>query len=153
VIHSKLNLRHVTTLKQVHLILFWENSYGLLENVLCVVLEVSEGLCGHDGVVGGSWWKDVNSPVTPAGGGEVTVQIGLCAGIAEGAEMHANWGPFLPKFRRSSALKVTVRTNISYNFYTFHPTAFKLSLCLTKHNAMKTYWGVELQLHALWTRR
>jgi hypothetical protein len=25
----------------------------------------------------------------------------------------------------------------------------KLSLCLTKHHAMKTYWGVEIQLHAL----
>jgi hypothetical protein len=25
----------------------------------------------------------------------------------------------------------------------------KLSLCLTKHHAMKTYWGVEVQLHAL----
>jgi hypothetical protein len=25
----------------------------------------------------------------------------------------------------------------------------KLSLCLTKHHAMKTYWGVEVKLHAL----
>jgi hypothetical protein len=24
----------------------------------------------------------------------------------------------------------------------------KLSLCLTKHHAMKTYWGVEVKLHA-----
>jgi hypothetical protein len=24
----------------------------------------------------------------------------------------------------------------------------KLSLCLTKYHAMKTYWGVEVQLHA-----
>jgi len=27
----------------------------------------------------------------------------------------------------------------------------KLSLCLTKHHAMKTYWGVEIQLHAFLT--
>jgi hypothetical protein len=27
----------------------------------------------------------------------------------------------------------------------------KLSLCLTKHHAMKTYWGVEVQLHAFLT--
>jgi hypothetical protein len=25
----------------------------------------------------------------------------------------------------------------------------KLSLCLTKHTAMKTYWGTEVQLHAV----
>jgi hypothetical protein len=25
----------------------------------------------------------------------------------------------------------------------------KLSLCLTKHHAMKTYWGVEVQIQAL----
>jgi hypothetical protein len=24
----------------------------------------------------------------------------------------------------------------------------KLSLCLTKHHAMKTYWGVEVKIHA-----
>jgi hypothetical protein len=32
----------------------------------------------------------------------------------------------------------------------------KLSLCLTKHNAIKAYWGMEVQLHAffdLGTRR
>jgi hypothetical protein len=27
----------------------------------------------------------------------------------------------------------------------------KLSLCLTKHHAMKTHWGVEVQLHAFLT--
>jgi hypothetical protein len=27
----------------------------------------------------------------------------------------------------------------------------KLSLCLTKHHAMKTYWGMEVQLHAFLT--
>jgi hypothetical protein len=27
----------------------------------------------------------------------------------------------------------------------------KLSLCLTKHHAMKTYWGVEVQLHTFFT--
>jgi hypothetical protein len=27
----------------------------------------------------------------------------------------------------------------------------KLSLCLTKHHAMKTYWGMEVYLHAFLT--
>jgi hypothetical protein len=27
----------------------------------------------------------------------------------------------------------------------------EMSLCLTKHHAMKTYWGVEVQLHAYLT--
>jgi hypothetical protein len=27
----------------------------------------------------------------------------------------------------------------------------KLSLCLTKHHAMKTYWGMEVWLHAFLT--
>jgi hypothetical protein len=27
----------------------------------------------------------------------------------------------------------------------------KMSLCLTKHHAMKTYWGLEVYLHALLT--
>jgi len=34
------------------------------------------------------------------------------------------------------------------NVFSLHCSKVKLSLCLTKHHAMKVYWGVEIYLHA-----
>jgi hypothetical protein len=41
--------------------------------------------------------------------------------------------------------------NIYIYIYVLHVKKVKLSLCLTKHHAMKTYWGVEEELHAFLT--
>jgi hypothetical protein len=38
-----------------------------------------------------------------------------------------------------------------FNLLTSTWKLVKLSLCLTEHNAMKAYWGVEVYLHAFLT--
>jgi hypothetical protein len=38
-----------------------------------------------------------------------------------------------------------------WQFCLFRHKKVKFFLCLTKHHAMKTYWGVEVQLHAFLT--
>jgi hypothetical protein len=62
---------------------------------------------------------------------------------------------YYPEFEINGAL------TIKLSFFFFAPQFIlkrivkcikvKLSLCLTKHHVMKTYWGVEVQRHAVLT--
>jgi hypothetical protein len=40
---------------------------------------------------------------------------------------------------------------IHYRIYILYTIYVKLSLCLTKHHYIKTYWGVKVELHAFLT--
>jgi hypothetical protein len=50
----------------------------------------------------------------------------------------------------STVLKMKTNTVALQNNFILK-VKVKLSLCLSQHHAMKTYWGVELQLHAFLT--
>jgi len=56
----------------------------------------------------------------------------------------------LPVFIQRNAPDLSVLSNTYKPYYRLHKVLrkgavkVKLSLCLTKHHAMKTYWGVEV---------
>jgi hypothetical protein len=63
------------------------------------------------------------------------------------------WVPFYFWYLTSKLFSssVGIAWNSDYIFQYSVTFNLKLSLCLTKHHAMKTYWGVEVYLHAFLT--
>jgi hypothetical protein len=64
------------------------------------------------------------------------INAGVCLGVRFDFYLYVVSGSFLDS---------------DTNFIYTHVVKVKLSLCLTKHHAMKTYWGVEVQLHAFFS--